>query len=87
MICKINMRLGKVYLKLILQRVDRVLKALEDVHTQAGAARTVHRVPGLDEPAKLAEFSSARSEQIRQNLGVERHSVAFLLWWLKGLGE
>ena len=81
------MRMKKVYLQLFLQRVDRVLDALEDLPAQAGTLGTVHRVPGLDEPAKVAEFSSARSEQIRQNLGIKRHSVTLLLWGLKGLGK
>ena len=59
--------------------MDRVLKALQEVHAQAAAARAVHRVLRLDEPAKIAEFGSARSQQIRQNLGMQGHSAALLL--------
>ena len=64
-----------------------MLDALEDFPAQAGTLGTIHRVPVLDESSKIAEFSSARCAQIRQNFGIERHSVALLLWWLKSLDE
>ena len=81
------MRKGKVYLQLVLQCVDRVLNALKEVRAKAGAARAVHRIPRFDEPGKVAEFCSARSEQIGQDLGLQRHSVPLVLGGLKGLGE
>ena len=86
-VCKINMRMEKVYLQLVLQRADRILNALQEVHAQARAAGAVHRVPGLDEPGKIAEFSSARGEQIRQDLGVQGHPATIPLGCLRDLGE
>ena len=65
----------------------RILNALQELHAQAGVARAVHRIPGLDKPGKVAEFCSARSEQIWQDLGPQGDSAAFLLGWLKGLGK
>ena len=67
--------------------MDRVLNALQKVHAQAGAARNVNRVPGLDKPGKVAEFCSAWGEQVGQDLGPQRHSAALVFGGFKGLGE
>ena len=45
MLCKINMRRERIYLQLVLQRMDRVFNAFQEVCAEAGAARAVHRVP------------------------------------------
>ena len=87
MVCKINMRKGKIYLQLVLQCMDRVLDAFQEVRAEAGAARAIHRVPRLDEPGKVAEFCSARSEQIGQDLGLQRHPVTLPLGGLKSCSQ
>ena len=45
MLCVINMRRERIYLQLVLQRMDRVFNTLQEVCAEAGAARAVHRVP------------------------------------------